>query len=247
MGIFDTTDEWKEALSAWDGIKDRPAPANRKRDRGFKVLQNDFMEKYIGTSHWAMPGVWFIPAAAFCMYGSVQWAGLSLAFSAVLFVVGLFAWTLVEYLLHRWVFHLRPASNMRLRELQFVMHGYHHEFPNDPGRLVAPPALSWPIAAALIIIYSILFGHHWWALFAGTSIGYLGYDWMHYYTHHAVPRFRLGKFMRRFHLEHHFACADFQYGLSSPLWDSVFRSFWPKSKARGRGRDDVTAAAPQQQ
>ncbi len=56
-------------------------------------------------------------------------------------------------------------------------------------------------------------------------LGYLGYDWMHYYTHHAVPKNRFGKFMRRFHLEHHFKTSTRQFGLSSPIWDYVFRSF----------------------
>jgi sterol desaturase/sphingolipid hydroxylase (fatty acid hydroxylase superfamily) len=232
MGLLETTDEWKEAFMEWDGINDRPSPKNRKRDRGFQVLKNPLMEKYIGTSHWLMPGVWFIPTAIACMYASVNVAGVTLAMSFVLFGFGVLGWTLVEYLLHRWLFHSKPVSNLKIREIQFMMHGYHHEFPNDPGRLVAPPALSWPIAATLVAIYSLLFGANWWALFAGTVTGYLGYDWMHFYTHHAVPRSSFGKFMRRFHLEHHFACANYQFGLSSPLWDMLFASFWSKSKAR---------------
>ena len=51
-------------------------------------------------------------------------------------------------------------------------------------------------------------------------------DWVHYYTHHAVPKSRFGKFMRRFHLEHHFGIAHSQFGLSSSLWDLVFQIFW---------------------
>lgn len=243
MGLLETTDEWTEAFLAWEGIEDRPAPENRKRDRGFQVLKNPWMEKYIGTSHWVMPGVWFIPTAIVCIYASINWAGINPGMSAVLFGFGVLGWTFVEYILHRWLFHLPPVSNMRLREFQFMMHGYHHEFPNDPGRLVAPPALSWPIAAVLVVIYQVFFGAYWWALFAGTVIGYVGYDWMHYYTHHAVPRSKFGKFMRRFHLEHHFACAQFQFGLSSPLWDMMFTSFWPKSKARGKDAKEAKSAA----
>jgi hypothetical protein len=90
---------------------------------------------------------------------------------------------------------------------------------------VAPPVLSWPIAALLALVYWVAFGAYWQVLLAGTFAGYLGYDWMHYYTHHAVPKSRFGRFMRRFHMEHHFKTATRQFGLSSPLWDFAFFSF----------------------
>jgi sterol desaturase/sphingolipid hydroxylase (fatty acid hydroxylase superfamily) len=107
-----------------------------------------------------------------------------------------------------------------------MLHGYHHDYPNDPGRLVAPPVLSWPIAICTFIVQLSLFGSWSMPLFAGTCLGYLGYDWVHYYTHHARPKTKVGKFIRRFHLEHHYRNALEQYGISSPLWDLVFRT-WP--------------------
>ncbi len=95
-----------------------------------------------------------------------------------------------------------------------------------PGRLVAPPALSWPLAALVASVYAVIFGSWWTAIFGGTVLGYLGYDWMHYYTHHAKPKNPFGRFMRRFHFEHHFGTAYSQFGLSSPLWDLFLGSFW---------------------
>ena len=225
FGLLDTTQEWKDALAAWPGIQDKPPKEYRKRSKGFPVLANPFMEKWFGTSHWAMPGVWFTPVIIFCLYLSIGNA-LPHSWTAGLFLAGMVAWTLVEYLLHRWLFHLPPMDHPKIREIQYVLHGYHHEFPDDPGRLVAPPALSWPLAIILAAIYWPVFGSFAPALFGGTVAGYLGYDWMHYYTHHAVPQNRFGKFMRRFHLEHHFKIADSQYGLSSPLWDLFMGTFW---------------------
>lgn len=225
MGVLSTTKEWQEAVAGWQGIQDAPAVQNRAARKGFKVLENNFLEKYFATSHWIMPGVWFIPIIVYCLYASVAFRELTWPVIAACVASGIFGWTLVEYGLHRFVFHLPPTNIHIIRSTLFVLHGYHHEFPSDPGRLVAPPVLSWPIAALLALIYRAAFGPYWQALFAGTLVGYLAYDWMHYYTHHAVPRSRFGKFMRRFHMEHHFKSADIQFGLSSPLWDFVFFTF----------------------
>jgi sterol desaturase/sphingolipid hydroxylase (fatty acid hydroxylase superfamily) len=226
LGLFDRTDEWREALAKWEGIPQSPPKEYRKRRRGFKVMKNTFLEKYFATSHWVMPGVWFVPVIAACVYAALTIHGLSPVKTSVLFVVGALGWTFVEYLLHRWLFHLPPSKHATIKEIQYMLHGYHHDFPDDPGRLVAPPVLSWPIAAPLALLYVMLFGDSWAALFGGTVAGYLGYDWMHYYTHHAVPRNPLGRFMRRFHLEHHFKQAHSQFGLSSPLWDLLLGTFW---------------------
>ena len=233
--LLDTTDEWKEALSAWDGIPDRPPAAYRSRSRGFKVLENDFLERFIGTSHWVMPGVWFLPLIGLCLYDAAARPEVTWLLAPLGWLAGVLTWTLVEYVLHRWLFHLPPVKQPFLREVQYMMHGYHHDFPDDPGRLVAPPILSWPLAVVVGALHWLALGPWWTLIFAGTLSGYLGYDWMHYYTHHAVPRSRFGKFMRRFHLEHHFRTANSQFGLSSPLWDLAFGSFWT-TRALQRGR-----------
>jgi sterol desaturase/sphingolipid hydroxylase (fatty acid hydroxylase superfamily) len=131
-----------------------------------------------------------------------------------------------------------------IKEVQYMMHGYHHDFPLDPGRLVAPPILSWPIATVLVALYWPIFGSAAPALFAGTVAGYLGYDWMHYYTHHANPKNPLGRFMRQFHVEHHFGIAHSQFGLSSPLWDLAFGTFWTTGALKSLKRRSGQQRAP---
>ena len=81
------------------------------------------------------------------------------------------------------------------------------------------------LAAVLVALYALTMGPWWTTVFAGTVTGYLAYDWMHYYSHHGRPFTRAGRFMRRYHAEHHFKIANSQYGLSSPLWDVVFGTF----------------------
>ncbi len=225
MGLLSTTDEWNDTVATWAGIQDAPARRNRRRVAGIRALNNSVLEKHFASSHWIMPGVWFIPVIVYCVYASVAVRGLTAPVIAMCIVAGVLGWSFVEYWLHRFVFHLPPTDIRPIRTVLFALHGYHHEFPSDRRRLVAPPVMSWPIASVLAVIYWSVFGAYWQALFAGTLVGYLAYDWMHYYTHHAVPRSRFGKFMRRFHMEHHFKNAETKYGLSSPLWDFVFLTY----------------------
>jgi sterol desaturase/sphingolipid hydroxylase (fatty acid hydroxylase superfamily) len=71
-------------------------------------------------------------------------------------------------------------------------------------------------------------------ILAGTMAGYVAYDWIHYYTHHAKPKTALGKFLRRYHMRHHFENENRFYGISSPLWDLVLGTFFSREADRAR-------------
>ena len=80
------------------------------------------------------------------------------AWEAVLGVVGGYAvWTLSEYWIHRTVFHFEPAEGFGAR-LHWIIHGVHHDHPNDPMRLVMPPIVSVPLAAAFCGVFIAVFG-----------------------------------------------------------------------------------------
>ncbi len=225
MGIFATSDRWKEAVNSWQGIGDAPAERNRSARLGFKVLENDFLEKYVATAHWTLPGLWSIPTILYLLYRAAVVNGESPSHIAALFFAGMIGWTFAEYWLHRWVFHLTPSRYLRVRNIQFMLHGYHHEFPDDPGRLVAPLVMAVPIATFLAATTVVCFPGDWPSILAGTFFGYLCYDWVHYYCHHGRARSAMARFQRRFHLEHHYKNANTQFGLSSPLWDCVFQTY----------------------
>lgn len=225
MKILATSKQWQQAVEQWQGIKDAPAKQNRPYQRGFKVMENDFLEKYAATAHWSVPFLWAIPAMIYLLIKAATGGEQPAGTIALLFIAGTAGWTLLEYWLHRWLFHLPPSRNPLLRNIQFTLHGYHHEFPEDPGRLVAPLILAVPIFIALSSLTIFCFPANWPAILAGIFFGYLCYDSIHYYCHHGRQRTAIGKFMRRFHMEHHYKHANSQFGLSSPLWDFVFRSY----------------------
>jgi dihydroceramide fatty acyl 2-hydroxylase len=154
------------------------------------------------------------------------WLGADRGYSAgelALFVVlGLFIWTLTEYWLHRLVFHWEPDHPIGAR-LHFIIHGVHHDHPNDRLRLVMPPGASVPLAALFFGLFVVAFGTPAaYPTFAGFILGYLGYDYTHYHVHHHVPKTKLGKRLREQHMRHHFQDHRFGYGVSTPLWDVVF-------------------------
>src|SRR5690349_6863840 len=105
-----------------------------------------------------------------------------------LFIAGTFIWTLTEYWLHRLIFHWDPDNAVGHR-LHFIIHGVHHDHPNDKMLLVMPPGASIPLAALFFGLFWLIFGLPTaYPLFAGFLLGYLIYDYMHYYLHHLVPK-----------------------------------------------------------
>nr|XP_049693211.1 uncharacterized protein LOC110380041 [Helicoverpa armigera] len=138
--------------------------------------------------------------------------------------LGVLIWTALEYTLHRWVFHLNPGSSVTLIKFHFLIHGMHHKVPFDGLRQVFPPVPAFFLA---VIIYSML--KPFLAVpilnLTGGLIGYLTYDMIHYYVHHGSPRDGTYLYaMKRYHSNHHFINHDKAYGISSKIWDHVFRT-----------------------
>jgi len=144
------------------------------------------------------------------------------------FALGWLVFSLFEYFLHRTVFHglMRIAHDPASRFRAFMAHGYHHEFPDDQWRLVMPPMISWPLAIGFAGFYYFAFGAaNFFPVLTGTMAGYIAYDWIHYYTHHFRPRAGPGKWLRAYHMRHHYEDGNAYFGISSPLWDLVFGTF----------------------
>lgn len=137
---------------------------------------------------------------------------------------GYLFWTLFEYWLHRIVFHFEPEQGLGAR-LHWIIHGVHHDHPNDPKRLVMPPAVSLPLAALMFGLFVLVLGLPAAYMFtAGFLAGYLVYDELHYYLHHARPRSAIGRKLRELHMRHHFQDDTVMFGISAPWWDNVFRT-----------------------
>jgi dihydroceramide fatty acyl 2-hydroxylase len=172
--------------------------------------------------HPSVPVLIFVPAIVAMEVWSLS--KVSLLASVGLFAGGYMLWTLFEYWLHRLVFHFEPQDGIGAR-LHWIIHGVHHDHPNDPLRLVMPPAVSVPLAAIVFAIMWLALGDSYApGLAAGFFAGYLVYDMLHYALHHAVPSSRLGRALRERHMRHHFQDDTRGFGISAPYWDEVFRT-----------------------
>lgn len=165
----------------------------------------------------------FVPATALSFYLSLRF-GNSIPASAGLFLAGVVFWSLFEYVFHRFAFHFYPHTEFQ-RRLQFTMHGVHHQYPNDKDRLVMPITVSIPMALLLLALFHWVLGGLAWGFFSGFLAGYLAYDMMHYAIHHAKSfKHPILRKIRSHHLAHHFRDTRKGFGVSTPLWDSVFRT-----------------------
>jgi dihydroceramide fatty acyl 2-hydroxylase len=170
--------------------------------------------------HPVVPLIIFVPGIVLLEAWGLS--NVSVPVAIGLLIAGYALWTLFEYWLHRLVFHFEPADGIGAR-LHWIIHGVHHDHPNDPMRLVMPPAVSVPLAAAVFGLLYLAFGSSYApGIGAGFFLGYLVYDMMHYYLHHFRPRGWVGRMLRERHMRHHFQDDTRGFGISAPYWDEVF-------------------------
>jgi 4-hydroxysphinganine ceramide fatty acyl 2-hydroxylase len=156
---------------------------------------------------WVFGSLWIAAVAWGIAHG--ERASIPIAMLA-----GILLWTAIEYLMHRYAFH------------GFAPHWEHHAEPKDPKFILAPLPLSLSVTAGL-----------WLALWAATRstampglilsgvwIGYLAYELIHLRVHGNTAGGTLLRALRRYHYHHHFADDTVHYGVTSPLWDLVFRT-----------------------
>lgn len=119
------------------------------------MFKNGFFES-LSKVHFSIPIFIYLPVILyFSLRAFFQW-NISVLYFLLFFTLGLFVWTLVEYVLHRFVFHFVPKGNFGQR-MHFIFHGVHHDYPNDAKRLVMPPSVSVPLALLFYFLYSYYF------------------------------------------------------------------------------------------
>ncbi|MGE0231961.1 MAG: sterol desaturase family protein [Flavobacteriaceae bacterium] len=205
------------------------------KDERVRLFDNDVLE-FLSRVHPATPLVLYLPVGALLIWLNAAYFGLSAASFLLFALAGFAIWTLTEYLLHRYLFHLETDSP-QLQRMIYVIHGIHHDYPNDSRRLVMPPSISLPVGALVFAVFWLFAGiGPALPLLFGFGIGYLCYDMGHYAMHHLPMRKGFLKTLRDNHLRHHYETSDHAYGVSSPLWDWVFGTLLPGRARQKRAR-----------
>lgn len=184
-----------------------------------RMFESNLLDRF-SRVHPIVPVIIYVPAITILFLAGAWYMapGAVLAYA----VGGYLFWTLAEYWLHRVVFHFEPEHGIG-RRLHWIIHGVHHDHPNDPLRLVMPPGASIPLAAGFLVLFWAVLPAHAWMVFGATFLaGYLAYDMLHYHVHHHKPTTRLGRRLRELHMRHHFQDHTKGFGVSAPFWDHVF-------------------------
>ncbi|XP_015265134.1 PREDICTED: fatty acid 2-hydroxylase, partial [Gekko japonicus] len=216
-------------------------------DRPIRLFYSDFMESLSKTEWYTVIAIWIplvIYLSWYC-YTSLANDDVRLFTSVttrysiriykyyfpVIFATGMFIWSFVEYLIHRFLFHMKPpASNYYLITLHFMLHGQHHKCPFDASRLVFPPApAALPILAFYVVANCLFPEAVAKSLFCGGLFGYVLYDMTHYYLHYGSPE--KGTYLYRlkaYHVKHHFEHQKAGFGITSTFWDHPFQTLIPE-------------------
>lgn len=210
-------------------------------DTHMRLFEWDFVE-YFSQCSWYIIPIFWIPVMLCLMYMSfismsaepVSWPQnsnysitLDGSASPFLYLFGVLLWTFEEYVIHRWLFHMKPPANFpSLIWFHFLLHGQHHKTPMDRKRLVFPPI---PAICLGVIVYSLyccfLPSAAALMVFSGSICGYLFYDMIHYYLHHGgVPFTDYFRSLKKYHVCHHFENQQKGFGISSKLWDYPFKT-----------------------
>ena len=202
----------------------------REEEKSILLFKSDFLEFFTHISPIAVLVV-FLPLIGFLIWRSAQQNPGTWWNVLISFLIGLAIWPLVEYLLHRFLFHWQPKKpGPSTQRFLFLMHGVHHATPRDKTRLVMPPVVSLPMAAIFYLLFWLTAGkllavpNYVDGLAAGFLFGYLNYDMTHYALHHFNINNAYFRKLRRHHMAHHFKNHTTRFGVSTWFWDNIFKT-----------------------
>jgi len=187
------------------------------------MFDTPYLEIFTKTPWYVIPMLW-VPLILYYLIYSFLELEMSIFMMMICYFYGILHWTLIEYVLHRFVFHLddKLPDNRFALLFHFLFHGIHHAFPMDRNRLVFPPVAAFPLYKLVMYSLFLLFGPYYPCVGAGTLTGYIMYDLTHYFIHHNKPKVNYFKNLKQYHVLHHYKNPKKGFGVSNKIWDYVF-------------------------
>ena len=181
------------------------------------LFSNPVLER-ISRTHISIPITLFLAISSVSLFYGVTATSIPFGFGLAVAVLGIVAFTFVEYMMHKHFFHMEPDTPIK-DKLQYGIHGVHHDYPRDKDRLAMPPFVSAAYAAILYLVFTLLMGDFALYFLPGFLLGYSGYLGVHYVVHVYNPPKNFLKVLWVNHAIHHYKNPDSAFGVSSPLWD----------------------------
>ncbi|KAI8349191.1 hypothetical protein EDC96DRAFT_577954 [Choanephora cucurbitarum] len=187
-------------------------------------FENAWMDVLTRTHWYTVPTLW-LPFVCYQIWKSMHAPYFSIETALKGFGLGVLFWTFFEYMLHRFLFHLDdllPDHPLALL-VHFTLHGIHHHMPMDRLRLVMPPVLTVILSVPVFkLAHALFYPAFAYAFVGGAFFGYVCYDMIHYYIHHAKVIEVYFKELKKYHVAHHYKNFDMGFGITSKFWDYVF-------------------------
>ena len=184
------------------------------------LFSNPVLER-ISRTHISIPISLFLAIASVSLYYGLVATSIPIGLGLGFFLFGTLTFTFVEYMMHKYFFHMEPDTPLK-DKLQYNVHGVHHDYPKDKDRLAMPPFVSAAYAAILYLLFSLLMGDFALYFLPGFLLGYAGYLGVHYVVHVYNQPKNFLKVLWVNHAIHHYKDPDAAFGVSSPLWDYFF-------------------------
>jgi len=198
-----------------------------KNEGSKKMFNNPILEK-LTASHISIPiSLLVLFSVGFLYWGTIK-TNLTVINYVALCFIGILSFSLFEYLMHRFLYHLVPTNKIK-GWIQYNMHGVHHEYPKDKTRLAMPPLVIVVGSFLFLGLFSLMMGDYAYAFTPGFLLGYASYLSVHYIVHAYSPPKNFFKALWINHSIHHYKDPNAAFGVSSPLWDYVFRTM-PRRK-----------------
>jgi len=185
-----------------------------------KVFKYKGLEVFTKT-HSYIPITMFILTGIFLSVYALNRQILTVTELLISYFTGLLTFTFVEYMIHRFVFHMALTTTIR-KKIQYLFHGVHHEYPRDKDRLAMPPLASIALAIITFGLLNLVLGRWSYGFVAGFLNGYALYLFVHYIVHAWKMPQNSFKTLWLYHNIHHYQDENVAFGVSSHLWDKVF-------------------------
>lgn len=190
------------------------------------IFKNPFLE-FLTKTTFPIHLIWYTAiSTSLFIIGSVA-TTTSITTKIALFGIGFLSWTLIEYIMHRFVFHF-ISENRFIQRFHHIFHGIHHDNPRDEKRTLMPPLPGLLFALIYLSIGWLLLGMIGFFVISGLVLGYLTYSGLHYAIHvYKAPKAL--QFLWTHHLLHHYQQPERAFGVTTRFWDKVFRTM-PRQK-----------------
>lgn len=192
------------------------------------MFENPLLEK-LSRTHILVPITLFFLVSSVCLYYAVTTTNINLWSGILVLLLGIFAFTFVEYMMHKHFFHMEPDTPIK-DKLQYSVHGVHHDYPKDKDRLAMPPFVSAAYVLIFYAVFNLIMGDFALYFLPGFLFGYSSYLGVHYVVHAFQPPKNFLKVLWVNHAVHHYKDPDVAFGVSSPLWDYILGTMPKKEK-----------------